>query len=540
MFVQTIRNKRGTKKYETHLIRESYRTEKGPRHRTIANITGLPEDVRDMIASALKSGCSMVNSNALGLSEALDFGGLAVLHEIWDRFNLDQVLGDISDLQVKARLKAMVFGRILFPVSKLALQTVSHGTALAKSCGLEHEDLDEDLLYAAMDFLNGNWVKIEKGLYREGMPDGVTLVLYDLTSTYFEGKSPINMGKYGYSRDGRSDRKQVILAVATDSSGIPIHMEVLKVNRTDNSTLRPLLENLKRRFGLKKAVFVFDGGMSSSLNLEQMTKEEMDYVIRLSSSTLQALIKDLPHENQPELWDRDQLIEFEVNGTRYVVAGSEFRRHRDQKRRTARIAKGIDALTKIAAVNRKKVNIQKLSSQVGSKLLTLKSHKYFEYHINSNGKLEWNLKSNVLEQESRLDGWYVLSTSISTQIAPKEDIFKCYRSLLEVESAFRQIKTYLKMRPVFHYCPDRVRNHIRICFLSYWISARLGIEWLARGEHREVPLILSELQQIRIGKLRLGKKPVKTLITDIPKKLKKLLEKLDLFHIFDTVPKWIL
>lgn len=221
MFVQTIRNKRGTKKYETHLIRESYRTEKGPRHRTIANITGLPEDVRDMIASALKSGCSMVNSNALGLSEALDFGGLAVLHEVWNRFNLDQVLGDISDLRVKARLKAMVFGRILFPVSKLALQTVSRGTALVKSCGLEHEDLDEDLLYAAMDSLNGNWVKIEKGLYREGMPDGAMLVLYDLTSTYFEGKSPVNMGKYGYSRDGRSDRKQVILAVATDTSGVP-------------------------------------------------------------------------------------------------------------------------------------------------------------------------------------------------------------------------------------------------------------------------------------------------------------------------------
>lgn len=540
MFVQVIKSKAGSKTYASHLVRESYRTEKGPRHRTIANITGLPESVREMIAAALKSGCSLVDSNALGLSEALDFGGLAVLHDTWERFHLDRILGDIPDAQARARLKAMVFGRILFPGSKLSLQTVSAGTALAASCGLERKDLDEDLLYDAMDALNGNWVSIEKGLYREAMPSGAMLVLYDLTSTYFEGRSPDKMGRYGYSRDHRDDRKQVILAVATNVSGIPIHMEVLKGNRADNSTLRPLLENLKRRFGLKKAIFVFDGGMSSSLNLEQMKAEEMDYVTRLSSSTLQALIKELPQDNQPELWDRDQLVELEIDGFRYVVAGSEFRRQRDQERRSARIAKGIDALTRMAAVSRKKVDAQKLSSQAGRRLLTLKAHKYFEYCVSSAGKLEWNLKSSAVEQESRLDGWYVLSTSITAKTAGKEFIFKCYRNLLEVESAFRQIKTYLKMRPVFHYRPDRVRNHIRICFLAYWISARLGTEWLACGETREVPLILAELQQIRIGKLRLGKKPVRTLITDIPQKIHKMLEKLKIGQLFNTPPKWAL
>lgn len=221
-----------------------------------------------------------------------------------------------------------------------------------------------------------------------------------------------------------------------------------------------------------------------------------------------------------------------------MVAGSEFRRERDQERRSARIAKGIDALTRMAAVSRKKVDSQKLSSQAGRRLLTLKAHKYFEYCVSSAGKLEWNLKA--VEQESRLDGWYVLSTSITAKAADKEFIFKCYRNLFEVESAFRQIKTYLKMRPVFHYRPDRVRNHIRICFLAYWISARLGTEWLACGETREVPLILGELQQIRIGKLRLGKKTVRTLIADIPHKIHKMLEKLKIGRLFNTPPKWAL
>ncbi|MEI7813110.1 MAG: IS1634 family transposase [Ignavibacteria bacterium] len=374
----------------------------------------------------------------------------------------------------------------------------------------------------------------------EAFPDGTTFVLYDLTSTYFEGRSPDKMGKYGYSRDHRDDRKQIILAIAVDASGVPIHMEVLKGNRADNSTLKPLLENLRRRFGLKKAVFVFDGGMSSTLNLEQMKAEEMDYITRLSASTLQALIKGLPQDNQPEFWDRDQLVELEINGTRYVIAGSEFRQQRDYERRNVRITKGINALMQIAAVNRKKIDVQKLSSQVGRKLLTLKAHKYFEYHVNQDGKLEWKLKSSVVEQECRLDGWYVLTTSISPKTADKEFIFKGYRNLLEVESAFRQIKSYLKVRPVFHYRPDRVRNHIRICFLAYWISARLGTEWLACGETREVPLLLAELQQIKIGKLRVGRKTVKTLITDIPKKIQKTLEKIKVFHIFNTMPKWAL
>lgn len=538
MFVQVIKSKKRGKTYKSYLIRESYRTQKGPRHRTIANITSLPEEVREIISSSLKSNCSIVDTETLGLENALDFGGLAILNDAWKRFNLDNILEGISEPLAKSRIKAMIFGRILFPGSKLALQTVSSGTALAGVCGVKSEDLQEDFLYEAMDCLNGQWVKIEKGLYHDAMPNGATLVLYDLTSTYFEGDSPDKMGKYGYSRDHRSDRKQIILAVATDGCGIPIHMEVLKGNRCDNSTLVPLLENLKRRFNIKDAIFVFDGGMSSTLNLEQMRKDEMDYVTRLSSSKLQALVKELPEDNQPELWDRDQLIELNINDTRYVIAGSDFRRQRDYERRSARISKGIDALTIIATANRKRVDAQKLSSQVGRKLLVLNAHKYFEYHVDSNGKLIWNLKSKVIENESRFDGWYLLSTSVSNEKAEKETIFKCYRNLLEIESAFKQIKTYLKMRPIYHYRPDRVRNHIRICFLAYWLSARIGNEWLTRGETREVPLILAQLQKIRIGKLRVKEKIVKTLITDIPSHIQKLLEKLNLLHIFGTVPKW--
>src|SRR5437879_8133815 len=168
-------------------------------------------------------------------------------------------------------LKAMTLGRILFPSAKLALLDHVRGTRRAAACGLDQgtEDFAEDHLYAAMDQLNGHWVGIENQLYQKSFPQGVSLVLYDLTSVYFEGNGPSKISQYGHSRDHRSDRPQVLLAVATDAQGLPLHLEVLRGNRGDTTTLQGLLSTLRRRFGIREAVFVFDGGMSSKVNLER-------------------------------------------------------------------------------------------------------------------------------------------------------------------------------------------------------------------------------------------------------------------------------
>src|SRR5439155_21766624 len=131
-------------------------------------------------------------------------------------------------------------------------------------------------------------------LYEQGFPQGVSLVLYDLTSVYFEGAGPIGMSRYGHSRDHRSDRPQVLLAVATDAQGVPLHLEVLRGNRGDTTTLQGLLRTLRRRFGITEAVFVFDGGMSSKVNLEAMEALKLQYVTRLGASTLQELAAQLP------------------------------------------------------------------------------------------------------------------------------------------------------------------------------------------------------------------------------------------------------
>jgi len=539
MFVKATKSRRTNKTYISYLVRESFRTAQGPRSRTVCNISALPPEVRELITLAL-SGKSLVALEELELSDALDYGGLAVLRDGWQRFGLERLFADIAQGRQRGLLQAMIFGRILFPSAKLALAEHARGTLLAAACGLEQqsETFDPDDLYETMDVLNGRWVSIEKQLYAEAFPQAVSLVFYDLSSVYFEGSGPEGLGAFGHSRDHREDRPQVLLAVATDTEGVPIHLEVLRGNRADTTTLRALLNTLKRRFGIQKAVFVFDNGMSSALNLETMRKEDLHFVTRLSSTSLRELVAQLPRDMQPQLWDRTNLLELTVEGKRYVIAGGEHRQQRDLARRRARLEKAERELKRLAAVRRKKPNPQKLASQAGRALQRLKAHKYFQYWIDEQGKLLYHKNHELIQAEQSLDGLYLLHTSLEPAQCSKEQVLGNYKNLQTVEEAFCQLKSYLELRPVFHWRPDRVRNHVRLCFIAYWLCARLSIEWRAKGEKGEVPRLLRQLQSIRVGYLKIAGKDSNRLLTQIPPQLNLLLGRLGLLTLFAQPPAW--
>src|SRR6059058_4024889 len=539
MFVQATRCKRGSSTYFTYLVRESFRTPQGPRSRTICNITALPEETRDLVAQSLR-GQSFVATNKLELTDAWSFGGLAVLRQSWDALELDRILSSIRSARNLGLLKAMIFGRILFPSAKLALVDHARGTLLAAACGLDQgsEDFDENDLYAAMDQLNGHWVGIEKQLYQKSFPQGVSLVLYDLTSVYFEGNGPSRISQYGHSRDHRSDRPQVLLAVATDAQGLPLHLEVLRGNRGDTTTLQGLLSTLRRCFGIREAVFVFDGGMSSKVNLEAMDELKLKYVTRLGASRLEELLASLPAEQSPELWDRTQVMEIVREGKRYVIAGGSWRQQRDQQRRQARLSKAENELKRLAAVQRKKMNSQKLASQVGRALQRLKAHKYFDYAVDPNGQLQWSRRTEVIRAEKIRDGLYLLGTNATPEQIPSTGVLSHYKNLLEVEDAFCHLKDYLRVRPVFHWRPDRVRNHVRICFLAYWLSAKLERQWRQKDQTIEVHNLLRQLQAIRLGRLEVQGNPFKTMVSQVPKDLNAILNKLGLLPLFSQPPTW--
>ena len=542
VFVETIRSKgKSGKVYETCLVRESVRTPQGPRSRTICNISGLPPESRQAVADSLK-GLALVSPTNAVLENALDFGGLAVLRDAWLRFGLPEFFAGIAPVHA-ARLEAMVFSRLLFPCAKLALADEARGTALAAACGLPAEEsFDEDDLYAAMDQLTGRWSPLVQGLYRKAFPDKVRIALYDITSVYFEGHGPKGLAHFGYSRDHRPDRRQVNLAVVTDREGVPISLSILRGNRSDNKTLLGLLKLLKRRFGITEATFVFDGGMSGGINLQAMSEAGLDYVTRLSNATLHSLITNhgsvAADMAQMELGDRPQLIELEHEGKRYVLAGGAWRAARDAERRQARLAKGEALLTKLAAAKRKTVNAQKLASTTGRALERVKAHKYFAYQVSAQGVLIWARKKEVIQEEQNRDGWYLLHTSQTPEKCPTKEVLSHYKGLLEVEDAFRELKTYLEVRPIYHYRPDRVINHIRLCYLAYWISARLGREWGLCGEHQEVVRLLRGLQTIRLGGLRFGDSAVRPIMTTIPPDQEETLKKLKLHKLFQTPPVW--
>src|SRR2546425_5236072 len=338
-----------------------------------------------------------------------------------------------------------------------------------------------------MDQLNGHWVGLEKQLYQQAFTQAVRLVLYDLSSVYFEGQGPEHLARYGHSRDHRSYLHQIILSVATDTEVVPLHLSILRGNRSDTRTLQGLLHTLRRRFGIREATFVFDGGMSSRINLQAMSATGLGYVTRLSAATLQSLVAELALEKQLELGDRQTLMELTHQDKRYVIAGGPWRQQRDQQRRQSRIDKGETELKRLAAVKRKKVDGQKLASQVGRSLQRLKAHKYFAYHVDEAGKLQWERKEPIIAQEAHQDGWFLLHTNESVQKCPSTEVLSHYKGLLDVEEAFCELKSYLEVRPVYHWRPDRVVNHVRLCFLAYWLSARLGAEWRGQGENQEEP-----------------------------------------------------
>jgi transposase len=539
MFVQTTKCTHGGTTYLTYLVRESFRTAQGPRSRTICNITALPPQTRELIAQSLR-GQSFVAPEALALTDAWSYGGLAVLHQAWEDFGLARLFSWVGSTRTAGLLQAMVFGRILFPSAKLALVDHARGTLLAAACGLDQarEDFDEDDLYGAMDELSGRWVPLEQQLYAQSFPQGVSLVLYDLSSVYFEGDGPAGISRYGHSRDHRSDRPQVILAVATDAQGIPLHVEVLRGNRGDTTTLQALLRTLRRRFGINEAVFVFDGGMSSKVNLAALEALGLRYVTRLGAGALEELLAQLPADQAPELWDRTQVMEIVREGKRYVIAGGPWRQQRDQQRRQARLTKAEAELKRLAAVKRKKIQPQKLASQVGRALQRLKAHKYFEYAVDPQGQLQWKRRNHLIQAEAVRDGLYLLTTNATVQEIPSPGVVSHYKNLLEVEDAFCHLKSYLQVRPIFHRRPDRVRNHVRICFLAYWLTAKLERLWRQKDQTIEVHNLLRQLQSVRLGRLELDGHTLKTMVTRVPKDLNGTLNQLGLLPLFAHPPTW--
>src|SRR5271157_2303947 len=480
MFIDVVPNGRSA---PAVLLRESWREGKRVRKRTIANLGPLPPAMIDGLRVLLAGGTVVARpEEVFEIQRALPHGHVAAVVGMMRKLDLPRLLGRTVSRE-RDRALAMIASRLIASGSKLAtLRALSPETA-SSSLGrvLDLGVIEEREIYAALDWLGGQQDRIERALARRHLKDG-TLVLYDVSSSYLEGRC-CELGRHGYSRDHRPDRLQIVYGLLCDRDGRPIAIEVFAGDTGDASTLPAQVEKLKRRFGLKHLVLVGDRGMITAARIRDDLKPAgLDWITTLRAPQIQALAEG--GALQLSLFDERNLAEItspDYPGERLVVCRNpDLARERARKRDDLLAATERD-LSRIAAhVRRRHAPLRgeaEIGLAVGAVIDAHKMAKHFVLTI-TDDCLSYSRRSESIAREARLDGLYVIRTSLPAEAMSAEDTVRAYKDLARVERAFLAMKSMdLQIRPVHHWIEPRVRAHVFLCMLSYYVEWHLREAW---------------------------------------------------------------
>jgi transposase len=476
MHVAKIERRHGGRVYTSHLVRRSVREGKRVRHETIANVSRLPAHAIEALRRALGGEPVLAPGERFAIENPLPHGHVEAALQMARRLELGRLI-DRRPSKERNLVLAMVLQRVLEPGSKLEMSRAFQRTTLAGELGVEAADQDD--LYRAMDWLIERQRRIEDRLARRHLEDG-ELVLYDVTSSYFEGRS-CPLAELGYSRDGKRGSPQIVYGLLTDSNGRPVAVEVFEGSLHDDKTLPSQLEKLRRRFKLGRIVVVSDRGMVTRANLEAMREAEgVDWITALKAPQVKRLAKR--KVLQPSLFDQLNLAEIEDEqeypGERLVVCRNplvaEERRHKreDLLRATERELEDLARRVEQGTLSGK----AEIGLAVGAVWNRWRVKKHFELEI-ADTSLSFARKREQIDQEAALDGIYVLRTSVSAETLASDEVVRSYKQLKEVERAFRSLKGPLEIRPVHHRLEDRVRAHVFLCTLAYYLEWHLRQAW---------------------------------------------------------------
>lgn len=510
MFVKTCWNTHKGKRYVRYYVAESYRhPENGkPRHRLLLNITELPDHVIQSIRVALQTGAPVSGDDLrIETGDALRGAGVLAIYRAWKTLRLDQVLVGLTPAQ-RTSVLLMVTHRILKPGSKRSLKEDLGDTLFAAI--FPKKRLDEQELYRVMDKLFVNFYAIQEALRSgKGTAPERILCLYDITSTYFEGTEAED-GEYGHSRDKRWDRFQIVIGLVCDADGVPLALEVWPGNTADKTTVIDRVETLKNRFGFRKAIFVGDSGMYSEANVEGILKQGFDYILGAEWHTQRRELLALRQE-QLELFAERGVVEWVTDGVRYVGCSSKPKRLRAASRRRAAMRKVSAELKRLkgTAGEAARYSAARLQTKVDDLLKRAGVTELWDIGIEPidqgtelevDDKCRLSLSFAVLgeavRQAKQIEGKWLVATSVGADELTAEAIKQAYQSLQRVERAFRHIKSYLKIRPVYHYRRRRIRAHVLICFLAYYVVKKMELELREVGETREVERCLRDWDKL--------------------------------------------
>jgi transposase len=458
------------------LLRETYRQNGRFCKRTLCNLSHWPAAHVEGLRGVLKGGTVIpAGRDAFTVIRSLPHGHVAAAVGIARKIGLEGILGPDGN-RCRDLVLAILISRILDPVSKLAtaraLSPATASSSLGETLGLG--DVDDDELYAALDWLLVRQPAIEAILANRHLTNGM-LVLYDVSSSYMEGRC-CPLAKRGYSRDGRRGTLQIVYGLLCAPDGCPVAIEVFDGNTGDPKTLAPQIEKLKQRFHLDRVVLVGDRGMITEARItEDLKAAGLDWISALRAPAIKNLLNS--GTLQLTLFDQRDMASItspDFPGERLIVCRNpDLAAERRRKREDLLAATEKDLARIKAAVERKRNPLRgstEIALKVGEVLNTHKMKKHFDLEI-TNATFSFTRKTDAIAAEAATDGIYVVRTSLAEDRLGDADTVRSYKSLSLVERGFRCIKTVdLHVRPVYHWLEDRVRAHVFLCMLAYYLE----------------------------------------------------------------------
>jgi hypothetical protein len=480
MYIESIPNRASP---PAILLRESYRDGKTIRKRTLLNLSSWPTEHVEGLRGVLKGGVVIpAGQEALRVERSLPHGHVAAVLGTARAVGLERLLGPkTSDEPNRPRdlVLAMIVSRIIAPASKLATAKALDPATAASSLGVELAlgDVDEDELYAALDWLLERQGAIETALAKRHLKGG-TLVLYDVSSSYFEGRC-CPLAKRGYSRDGKKSKLQIVYGLLCAADGCPVAIEVFEGNTADPNTVPAQVAKLKTRFALDHVVLVGDRGMITQARIDgDLRPTGLDWISALRAPALQGLVGG--GHLQMSLFDERDMAAItspDFPGERLIVCRNpDLARERARKREDLLAATERDLAKVAAATTRKTKPLRgeaKIGLAVGAVVDKHKMAKHFELTIIET-QFTFRRKTRQIAEEAALDGLYAVRTSLPEDTLGDAATVRAYKSLAMVERAFRCLKTVdLHVRPLHHWLEDRVRAHVFLCMLAYYLEWNL-------------------------------------------------------------------
>ena len=479
MYIESIPNRNSP---PAVLLRESFREDGKVKKRTLANLSCLPANVIEGLRILLAGGKALpAEQNLFSVLRSWPHGHVAAVLGVMRSLGFDRLLGKAGE-RIRDLIMALVVCRLLEPASKLATARMLNPESAANSLTevLHLADVNEDELYSALDWLAQHQSDIEKSLAGRHLDNG-TLVLYDVSSSYVEGHC-CELAQRGYSRDGKKGTLQIVYGLLCSADGCPVAVEVFDGNTADPKTLIAQISKLKERFHLAHVVLVGDRGMITQTRIDrELIPAGFDWISALRGDAVQRLFA--LETFQLSLFEERDLASIttpEYPGERLILCRNPELCKRRGRKREELLCATESALSKIAQRVQRLTNPltgkEKIGLAVGKVIEKYKMSKHFELSIGETS-FSFQRKAEQIAQEAALDGIYVVRTSLPAQTLSDPQTVSAYKSLSQVERAFRTIKTTsLEIRPIYHWRAQRVRGHVLLCMLAYYVEWHMRLK----------------------------------------------------------------